>query len=58
MVIADNKIKEKQLRLLERITVGLGFIVSDTKRIVAKAVNFVVEGYELEKFSLEMKKIL
>ncbi|MDG1805120.1 TerB family tellurite resistance protein [Flavicella sp.] len=58
VVIADNKIKEKQLRLLERITVGLGFIVSDTKRIVAKAVNFVVEGYELEKFSLEMKKIL
>ena len=56
--MADNVVKERQVKLLERITVGLGFIVSDSKRIVSKAINFAVEGYELEKFSIEMKKIL
>lgn len=58
VVIADNKIKKQQIRLLEKITVGLGFMVSDTKRIVSKAINLAVEGCELEKFSVEMKKIL
>ena len=58
VVLADNVVKQKQVNLLEKISVGLGFIVSDSKRLVSKAINFVVEGYELEKFSLEMKKIL
>jgi hypothetical protein len=58
VVLADNVIKERQVKLLEKITVGLGFIVADSKRIVSKAINFVIEGHELEKFSLEMKKIL
>ena len=58
VVLADNVIKEKEVRLLERITVGLGFVASDVKRVVSKAINFVVEGHELDSFSLEMKKIL
>lgn len=58
IVLADRIVKVEELRLLERITVGLGFVVSDSKKMVSKAIGFVVEGYELEKFSLEMKKIL
>jgi uncharacterized tellurite resistance protein B-like protein len=58
VILADNVVKEKEVRLLERITVGLGFVVSDVKKMVSKAINFVVEGHELEKFSLEMKKTL
>jgi uncharacterized tellurite resistance protein B-like protein len=58
IVLADNIIKEEEVRLLEIISVGLGFVISDVKKMVSKAINFVVEGYELEKFSLEMKKIL
>jgi len=58
IVVADNIIKEQEIKLLEKITIGLGFIMSDTKRIISKAINFTLNGYELEEFSFEMKKIL
>ena len=58
VVIADNDVKEEQVKLLERITVGLGFLMSDSKRLVSSAINFVLEGHDLEKFSNKKKKIL
>ena len=58
LVTSDNHIGKAQVILLEKIAIGLGFEVKDSKKIVSKAINYVVEGHGLDEFLLEMKKRL
>ncbi|WP_152285957.1 tellurite resistance TerB family protein [Flavicella marina] len=58
MVVADNAIQKEEIKLLEKISVGLGFSHDQIDRIIKKAVNFVVEGHDLDEFTKQLKKII
>ena len=55
MVSADHITSEKQLVLLKKIGVGLGFTPSNVKYIVDKALTLVNDGVDLDTFADEIK---
>lgn len=55
MVYADHELGDKQVVMLERLAVGLGFTTNNVKYIVDKALSLVNEGVDLETFKEEIK---
>jgi hypothetical protein len=58
IVYVDLDIKEKQIAMLERIGVGLGFAPANVEFIVRKALQLVGEGVaDVDTFSEEIKNM-
>lgn len=55
MVYADHIKDEKQVVLLKKIGVGLGFSPNNVMYVVDKALNLVSEGVDLDTFIDEIK---
>ena len=55
MVYADHELGDKQVVMLERLAVGLGFTVTNVKYVVDKALTLVDEGVDLDTFKEEIK---
>jgi len=55
MVYADHELGDKQVVMLERLAVGLGFTTNNVKYIVDKALSLVKEGVDLDTFKEEIK---
>ena len=55
MVYADQELGDKQVVMLERLAVGLGFTVNNVKYVVDKALSLVSEGVDLDTFKEEIK---
>ncbi|MFC4635221.1 TerB family tellurite resistance protein [Dokdonia ponticola] len=55
MVYADHELGDKQVVMLERLAVGLGFTANNVKYIVDKALSLVKEGVDLDTFKEEIK---
>ena len=55
MVYADHELGDKQVVMLERLAVGLGFTVTNVKYVVDKALTLVNEGVDLDTFKEEIK---
>ncbi len=58
MVYVDLEIKEKQISMLERIAIGLGFAPSNVEFIVQKALQLIGDGVlDVDTFSEEIKNM-
>ena len=58
IVYVDLAIEEKQIAMLERIGVGLGFAPANVEFIVRKALQLISEGVsDLDTFSEEIKNM-
>jgi len=58
IVYVDLDIKEKQIGILERIGVGLGFAPSNVEFIVQKALQLIGDGVlDIDTFSEEIKNM-
>jgi hypothetical protein len=58
IVYVDLDIKEKQITMLERIGVGLGFAPSNVEYIVRKALQLIGDGVlDVDTFSDEIKNM-
>lgn len=58
MVCADLDVKDSQIKVLERIAVGLGFAPANVTYVVHKALALVAEGVDdLDTFSDEIKNM-
>jgi len=58
IVYVDLDIKEKQITMLERIGVGLGFAPSNVEYIVRKALQLIGDGViDVDTFSEEIKNM-
>lgn len=57
MVFVDEQIGDKQTSLLERLGVGLGFSPENITYVVAKALNLVQEGVDVDDFTEEIKNM-
>ena len=57
MVWADDIEGPKQLRLLEKLCVGIGFNVKNVKYIADKALTLAHDKLDLEAFTEEMKNM-
>ncbi len=55
MVYADHELGDKQVVMLERLAVGLGFTTNNVKYIVDKALSLVEGGVDLDTFKEEIK---
>ncbi|NQY06392.1 MAG: TerB family tellurite resistance protein [Flavobacteriaceae bacterium] len=58
MVFVDMDIKEDQIRVLERIGVGLGFSPENVNYVIHKALALVADGVDdVDDFSAEIKNM-
>jgi hypothetical protein len=58
IVYVDLEIKEKQITMLERIGVGLGFAPANVEFIIQKALQLIGEGVlDVDTFSDEIKNM-
>ena len=58
IVYVDLDCSEKQVHMLERIIIGLGFAPSNAKYIVDKALRLIAEGVnDVDSFSDEIKNM-
>lgn len=57
MVYVDKIKGEKEVFLLKKIGIGLGFSPSNIMYIIDKALNLVAEGVDLDTFTEEMKNM-
>lgn len=58
IVYVDLKVEDKQIAMLERIGVGLGFAPSNVEFIVRKALQLIDEGVsDVDTFSEEIKNM-
>ena len=55
MVYADNELGEGQVRLLERLSVGIGFSTHNAKYVVDKALSLIENNVDLEAFKEEIR---
>jgi len=55
MVFADHELGDKQVVMLERLAVGLGFTVNNVKYVVDKALSLVKESVDIDTFKEEIK---
>ena len=55
MVYADSGLGEKQLKVLERLGIGLGFSPHNVKYIIDKALSLISNSVDLETFKEEIR---
>jgi uncharacterized tellurite resistance protein B-like protein len=55
MVYVDHELGDKQIVMLERLAVGLGFTVANVKYVVDKTLSLVSEGVDIDTFKEEIK---
>ena len=55
MVYADHELGAKQVVILERFAVGLGFTVHNVKYIVDKALTLINSGVDIDTFKEEIR---
>lgn len=57
MVYADRKLGEKQIVMLERLGIGLGFNPDNVAYVVDKALKLVQEGADEDTFTSEIRNM-
>jgi len=57
MILADNEISKKQVSLLQRITIGLGFHKENVKKVNYEAIRLVMNDADLDDFTTGIKKV-
>lgn len=57
MVFADGEATTDQIKLLDKICVGLGFSLEKYKDITKEAVNQVINNNDIDAFTAAIKKI-
>ncbi len=57
MVYADDELGERQIAMLERLCVGLGFSTANVKYVVDKALKLVHAGVNEDNFIDEIKNM-
>jgi len=57
MVYADHELGERQIEMLERLCVGLGFSTANVHYVVDKALKLVHAGVDEENFIIEIKNM-
>ena len=57
MIIADNKILIEEMKLVNRVAIGLGFPNEKVEKITEKAVHLIIKDYDLEDFTAAIKKV-
>ncbi len=57
MILADNEISKKQVSLLHRMAIGLGFLKNSVKKVNYEAIHLVMNDADLDDFSKAIKKV-
>ena len=57
MILIDNEISKKQVFLLQRIAIGLGFLKNSIKKVNYEAIRSVSNEDSLKDFSKAIKKV-
>ena len=57
MMLIDGRVSDEGVRILKRITVGLGFSADSTDRTVEKAIKMFLRIPDLDDFTDEMRKV-
>jgi len=57
MMLVDNEISRHQVFLLQRISLGLGFLKNSVKKVNYEAIHLVMNQADLNAFSKAIKKI-
>ena len=57
MILADHKILMEEMKLVNRVAVGLGFPNERVENITERAVHLIIKDYDLDDFTDAIKKI-
>lgn len=57
MIFADNQAELKEVKLLRKIAIALGFSTKNAEKICDEAVHLVLNDNNLDDFSLAIKKV-
>ena len=57
MILADNEISKKQVFLLQRMAIGLGFLKENVKKLNYEAIHLVMNDTDLDDFTTGIKKV-
>ncbi|MGB0427786.1 MAG: TerB family tellurite resistance protein [Flavobacteriales bacterium] len=57
LIVADHDVNNRQIEILERVVVGLGFSKDTRKEVVEAAFMLVEKFIELDEFTTAIKKI-
>ncbi|WP_299059089.1 TerB family tellurite resistance protein [uncultured Polaribacter sp.] len=57
MVLANGKVKSVEVKLMEKIAIGLNFKVEKTKLICKEAISLVLNNSDLDDFINGIKKV-
>ena len=57
MILVDNEISKKEVFLLQRIAIGLGFLKNSIKKVNYEAIRLVMNESDLDDFSKAIKKV-
>ena len=56
MILVDNEISKRQVSLLQRIAIGLGFLKNSLKKVNYEAIRLVMNDADLDDFTKAIKK--
>lgn len=57
MILADGEVAPVELKLMEKIAVGLNFSSNNSEKICETAVSLVLQNNDLDDFTLAIKKV-
>lgn len=57
MILADHKILIEEMKLVNRVAIGLGFPNEKVENITERAVHLIIKDYDLEDFTDAIKKV-
>lgn len=57
MILVDDEISKRQVSLLQRIAIGLGFLKNSIKKVNYEAIRLVMNESDLDDFSKAIKKV-
>lgn len=57
MILADGEVATEEIKLLQKITIGLGFSTKNIEKVCENAISLVEQNTDLDTFIVEIKKI-
>ena len=57
MILVDDEISKRQVSLLQRIAIGLGFLKNSIKKVNYEAIRLVMNESDLDDFTTAIKKV-
>ena len=57
MILVDDEISKRQVSLLQRIAIGLGFLKNSLKKVNYEAIRLVMNESDLDDFTAAIKKV-